>query len=441
MTFKKDKKLNSFAGTGLKVMILRFLSIGLQFLTLFLITNNASEELVGKYNYLNSTIVIISTLCLMGMNNSILQFSGKLDAENNIGYLKEIYKKKILLLIISSISVLIIYFILSKGLRINYFRDNELNRVILKVLLLLFPYALTQFNYQVIRGLGFLFLSEIFRNVIRFGGFFLMILFLTLTNQLEWLLNAFILIFLILATFSTIIIVIKLHKLSLSNKSTKITYKRILKVSLPMSISFISLQIMQGIDVLFLEQYADFATVGHYGVAVKISTVVGIVLMSVNSIVAPKVSSLYFQNKTSELKSLISKASFFTFIFTTPIILLIFLFSGFILTQFGENYILAQSALVIILVGQVVNSFCGSVGVYLNMTGKQVLFQNILLSALVVNILLNAILIPQYGMLGAAISTSICTSLWNVIGGIIIYKKDTVNIFASNLLTSKLSSK
>ncbi|MAX70207.1 MAG: hypothetical protein CMC76_03770 [Flavobacteriaceae bacterium] len=95
---------------------------------------------------------------------------------------------------------------------------------------------------------------------------------------------------------------------------------------------------------------------------------------------------------------------------------------------------LAQNALNIILIGQIVNVLCGPVGLYLNMTSKQFFLQKTLVFALVINIITNFILIPKYEMLGAAISTAFSFIFWNIIGVIYVIKTDRVNLSVFNLL-------
>jgi len=68
----------------------------------------------------------------------------------------------------------------------------------------------------------------------------------------------------------------------------------------------------------------------------------------------------------------------------------------------------------------------GSVGVIMQMTGHQKVYQNIVLIALILNIVLNFTLIPLYGILGAAIATVVSISSWNIIGA--VYLKQKLNI-------------
>ena len=79
-------------------------------------------------------------------------------------------------------------------------------------------------------------------------------------------------------------------------------------------------------------------------------------------------------------------------------------------------------ALFILLIGQFSNAISGSTGFILKMTDKENTYKNIMFSFVLVNIILNFILVPNYGMLGAAISSSVCVVSWNLICVIFIYK-------------------
>ena len=63
------------------------------------------------------------------------------------------------------------------------------------------------------------------------------------------------------------------------------------------------------------------------------------------------------------------------------------------------------------------------------MTGKQRIFQAILISALLLNVTLNYVLIPKLGMTGAALATTISMALWNIAAVVYAFKKDRVIIF------------
>jgi O-antigen/teichoic acid export membrane protein len=60
------------------------------------------------------------------------------------------------------------------------------------------------------------------------------------------------------------------------------------------------------------------------------------------------------------------------------------------------------------------------------MTGKEKVFQNIILAATALNIALNAVLIPRYGINGAAVANMIALVFWNLSS--VTYIKFSMNI-------------
>ena len=83
---------------------------------------------------------------------------------------------------------------------------------------------------------------------------------------------------------------------------------------------------------------------------------------------------------------------------------------------------MAYPWLVILAIGQLTNAFAGPVMNILNMTGYEKSARNTMMVIVVLNILMNYVLIPYYGPLGAAISTTSTMVGWNVWAAILVYK-------------------
>jgi O-antigen/teichoic acid export membrane protein len=196
-----------------------------------------------------------------------------------------------------------------------------------------------------------------------------------------------------------------------------------------MAISAIAYVLMQSVDIILLSKFTDFKMVAFYSVALKLTAMISLVLASVNTVQAPKIAELFSLENYEKLDLLIRQSTRLILVITLPGIILLLFLSNFILSFFGQDYVIAQTALLILLVGQCVNALCGSVGVYMNMTGRQNVLQKILLLAFIVNLILNWILIPLYGINGAAIATSFSMILWKVITVVYIYKKDKIKTF------------
>jgi O-antigen/teichoic acid export membrane protein len=99
------------------------------------------------------------------------------------------------------------------------------------------------------------------------------------------------------------------------------------------------------------------------------------------------------------------------------------LFGRTFLSWYGEEFVEAYNPMLFLVIGQVVNALCGSVGYLMTMTGNQNNVLYVVSGASILSITLNLILIPVLGATGAAISSATALSAWNIILYIIILKK------------------
>jgi O-antigen/teichoic acid export membrane protein len=80
----------------------------------------------------------------------------------------------------------------------------------------------------------------------------------------------------------------------------------------------------------------------------------------------------------------------------------------------GPEFADAHVALAILCVGQLVNAGCGFTGVILEMTGRELDATIGVATGLFTNIVLNAALIPGFGISGAAVATAAGLLVWNL---------------------------
>lgn len=198
---------------------------------------------------------------------------------------------------------------------------------------------------------------------------------------------------------------------------------KFLRESFPMMLSSAILVVLGWIDTFILGIFESDDVVGIYSVSLKIATLTSFGLQAINSILAPKISAAYKQEDMITFKKLIRFSTRLNFLITLLLISVIIIFHRYILEFFGEEFLAGSIILLILCIGQVVNSLSGSVGVILQMTGHQIKFRNFVLIALFTNITLNLIFAPKYGALAIALSTIVSMTLWNVLGAIYLKKK------------------
>jgi O-antigen/teichoic acid export membrane protein len=429
------KKLSTFyklaiVGKSINVLILRMFGVLLFFLTTLFITNSFAAKTVGMYDFSRSLLIFLGTIAVFGMQQSVIYYSGYLASQNNLGYIKTIYLKMVVIVLIIAIIMNLGLYILSTNL-LKGWVNIPIDDITKKTFPVIFFYGVTMLNIDAFRAIDKIYLSEVFRNILRYAFFFLATIFLVYAENTDWLIDAFLYNFVFLTFLSTFFLFknFQARETKEVNKGVHLSYKEVLKRSAPMAISAASFLLMQSLDVFMLARFTEYETVAYYSVAVKLTLLVSIVLSSVNAVIAPQIAEDFASQQMQLLKSKIKRSTRLILLITLPIIILIGLFANIILSFFGEGYQMAYYALIILLGGQIINAFCGSIGVYLNMTGKQKVFQFILVSALGINVILNYILIPLYGMTGAAIATSVSMILWNIVAVIYVYRKDGVQTF------------
>ena len=399
---------SKLTANSLNVLGLRFAGVGLMFFLSLFLTNYYSADLVGQYDFVRSAMMILSGISILGTDQAIIYYSGILTSSKSSGQLKRIYfKMTSLIFIICAILYIPILLISEQEINKIFNKPESYNLINLAFQGLLF-YSITMLNIDTIRALKHTLISELFRNIIRYTPFFFFSVIIYSIGKPEYLVKCFVYSFVLLFVSSTAIVFILFFKKQTPQATSEVySIKDIFKTSYPMALSAISYFLMQSIDILFLGSFDSFETIAYYSVAVKIATVTSLALISVNIVIAPKIAQIYNDKNFLELKSMIRKATRISLAICIPFLVIVFLFSESILLMFGERYILAKNAFLILLLAQLFNSVFGPSALYLNMTGRQKKLNMILFISLIINVILNLILIPEFGMVGAAVGTSL----------------------------------
>ena len=413
------------------VLIIRSFGVLLLFSFTLFITNFYSAENVGRYDFVRSTLMVLGGISLMGTNQSIIYYSGLLNARKSVESIRSIYSEMLKIIFVLSLIILGFFMIFFNESIINdIFKNRESYSLILKTILTLVFFAVTMLNIDTIRALKKTILSEMYRSIFRYLPVFIFAIILLKTNNEELLVEVYLLGFLLLSLFSSIRVYILFKKIDKPNhKSESFTITEIFKTSSPMALSAIAYFIMQSIDIIILSIYEGFDQIAYYSVSVKLAMLTTLALMSVNIVIAPRIAEIYENQKMQKLQMLIKHSTRIIFSISICVLSVLFFFSEEILGLFGQGYVIANTALLFLLAAQFFNAVSGPGAIYLNMTGRQKTLNKILVSALIINISLNFYLIPTLGINGAAIATLASLIIWNTITTVLIYSRDKIKIF------------
>jgi len=174
---------------------------------------------------------------------------------------------------------------------------------------------------------------------------------------------------------------------------------------------------------------------GVYQVATRGAEVVSFFLVAVNMALAPVVSSLYTTGELQRLQRIVTISARVILLGSLPVALSMIIFGRWILlTVFGLEFVSGATALAILSAAQIANAGTGPVGLLLVMTGHERDTASSVGIGAAVNVTLNVLLIPVWGIEGAAMATAISVVTWNILQAVWVYRRLGIDSTAAGSL-------
>ena len=165
--------------------------------------------------------------------------------------------------------------------------------------------------------------------------------------------------------------------------------------------------LLQYTDVLIISRYMRPEDVAIYFAAAKTMSLIMFVHYAVGSAAANRFSALRARGDEAELKTVVADSVKWTFWPSLGAAVLLLLMGKFLLSLFGPNFTDGYPVMTILVAGFLLRSAMGPAEFLLQMLGEQKRCAAILVTTAILNIILNLILVPAYGMVGGATATSI----------------------------------
>lgn len=402
-------------GSG-TAFVLRVVGMGVGYLFILLVSRAYGTDAVGVLALCMTLLSITSLVGRLGFDTAMIRFIAQFNSTGEKALLKEVYQKALKVVVPVSVVLSLLAYLSAGLIAQNIFKKPHLEIYFRVSTLAVVPLVLLHINKQSLRGLKRILEFSLLDRGIDFLISLLLIIPLSLLFGKHNIYPVLAYIFGIIgAGVMSQYIWFKHLKIKHIHKkvSLGLNYKEMLRVSLSMFfISSMSL-IMHWTDTFMLGMFRTEAEVGVYTVALRVATLTSLSLFAINSIAAPKFAELYAKNDMEGLKNTVQHSTRLIFWTSAPVLLVFVLFPSFVLGIFGADFKEGAIALVILSAGQFINAISGSVGYFMNMTGREKAFQNILLLATLINVVLNYILIPLYGINGAAVATMFSMVFWN----------------------------
>ena len=158
------------------------------------------------------------------------------------------------------------------------------------------------------------------------------------------------------------------------------------------------------VDVLLVGALRSTREAGVYAAASRLAIVGAYALQAVGMALAPQISALLARERLAPAQQLYQLGTWWLMALTWPAYIVLALYAPFMMQMFGHEFGGGATALSILSIAMLVNLGTGNVNVVLLMSGKSM--WNLIngLGSVVLNVGLNLILIPRFGMSGAAVA-------------------------------------
>ncbi len=183
-------------------------------------------------------------------------------------------------------------------------------------------------------------------------------------------------------------------------------FKTWFAISTPLLVIYGAELVMQNADVLLLALYRPPAEVGMYFAAAKTMALVMFVHYAVGSAAAHQFSALNARGDHEGLARAVRDGVRWTFIPSLAAAIVLLILGKPLLWLFSPEFTQAYPVMAILVVGFLARASVGPAEFLLNMLGQQRAVATVAVSAALFDIALCTLLIPPFGMLGAAVSNA-----------------------------------
>jgi len=414
------------------------------FIIRILIARHGLEADYGVYCLANAIFNICAVIAVLGISRGVSRSIAYARGQNNMEKVQELIPASLQLGLLASIFLSVVIFFASDIIAARVFHDASL-----AFPLRVFGFGLPFFTLISVLGSIFLGFAEVkprvyFENILRSGLFLVFLLpvvFLSLpfTDVYYAFLASWVIGCVAMVVYASRRMPVPI-KFRTSIRASPVA-RELLFFSLPLFAVAMLHMIIAWTDTLMLGGFKSSVEVGLYNAAHPLTILIAVPLHAMGFIYLPVTSALYAQGSISEMRRNFSILTKWLCAATMPLFLVLFLFPETVLGfLFGASYAAAATALRILSLGYIISSFLGPNGNTLVAMGHPRFTMWATTAAVVLNVGLNAALIPPLGIVGAAIASLAAIVCNNLMNSWKLYSLSKIQPFSKNLIKPTLTS-
>ena len=419
---KKEEEMHSslriLAKTSFIVLIGLFISKLFTYIYRIIVARFFGPEVYGIFSLAAMILALFVAISSLGLIDGILRYVSLYRAKKENEKIKYILRFSLITLLISGIASGVILFLLSESLSLSVFH-NPAMQIYLKTFSFLIPiFILANAFLHILRAYEkvnyYSFLQNILQNILKVI-FLLAFIFVGLNSNSSVIFSFFIAIFIMMLfayILSRQLIPNIFEKVVLTKKQKSEIKKDLFNYSWPLIFLGVIGNLYYWTDSFLLGYFKSAIEVGIYNAAVPIAALLLASQEIFMQLFYPLITKEYSIKNFRLIGELSKQVSKWMFIINLPLFLIMLIFPGVLINfLFGKEYLLASNALRILSLGVFISSISGISIAILNTAGKSKLMLTNIAFFSILNVILNILLIPNYGLNGAAIATTISVIL------------------------------
>lgn len=190
------------------------------------------------------------------------------------------------------------------------------------------------------------------------------------------------------------------------------------------------------LDVLLVGALVSGAGAGVYGAVSRLIFAGALVQRAVIVAMGPQVTALLARHEQNRARVLYQTATSWLVLASFPVFLTVAIYAPTVLRIFGPEFVVGSTALVIVALASLVNMATGPATTILVMAGRSSWNMGNAATATTLNVILNVVLIPRFGITGAAVAWAVTILLQNLLPVAQIWRSLDLHPFGPATLTS-----
>lgn len=197
--------------------------------------------------------------------------------------------------------------------------------------------------------------------------------------------------------------------------------KGLLGFSVPVYLSGLLSTFRGNFQTMLLGSLNNVTNVGIFAVAGQVGMIGGLFQASVTTAAKPVLAELYDRNEREQMGRLYQTATKWMFSLNLPIFLVMVLFPASLMSIFGKSFVSGAMALTLLAWAKLIDTGTGMCGAILDMSGYAKLKLVNSTVQLVLSLTLNFLLIPRWGIMGAATAALVNIATINILRLVEVY--------------------